>query len=589
MIKLRQDISIVLCGAAGQGIQTIEELLVSIFKMSGYHVFATKEYMSRVRGGLNSTEIRIGSGPVQSFVKRIDLLIPMKEGAIEHLGTRINSNTQILFDKDLMGMEEVKGLKKVDVELIKTARDVGKKIYSNIVAVGVLTGIFNANKNTGINIIRKRFEKKGEKIIDDNLKAFQRGIEIGKKNGEKLDLNIEFSMDEDISDEILLNGNQAVGLGALAGGCNFVAAYPMSPSTGTLVFLAQASKEFNIVLDQVESEISAINKVIGAWYAGARAIASTSGGGLALMEEGISLAGMTETPAVIHIAQRPGPATGLPTRTGQEDLNLVLNAGHGEFGRIMYAPGTIEQAFRLTAKAFNMADTYQVPVFILSDQYFVDSYYNIPNLDLSQVEVEKHIIETKTDYKRYAFTENGISPRGVPGFGEGLVKVDSDEHTESGHITEDMKEIRPKMVEKRYFNRMELLRESAEMPSWIGPEDADNVVVCWGSTYQTVKEVLDKKQYSEVAMVHFHQVFPLNPEVPEILGGYNDSQSNQKQIFSIEANASGQFSKFLKMEANITIPPENQYLKYVGEPFSVEEIEGFTNGKKCKGLHNGRN
>jgi len=215
-------------------------------------------------------------------------------------------------------------------------------------------------------------------------------------------------------------------LGAIAGGCSFISTYPMSPSTGVWIFLTQHSKEFDIITDQSEDEISAINMAIGAWYAGARGMVATSGGGFALMVEGLSLASMIETPVVIHLGQRPGPATGLPTRTEQADLEFVLHAGHGEFPRIILTPGTMEDAFNLSQRAFDLADKYQVPVFILTDQYFLDSYYNLPSLNLSDIRNQSHVVKTNKEYKRYQLTENGISPRGIPGYGEGLVSVDSD-------------------------------------------------------------------------------------------------------------------------------------------------------------------
>ena len=339
----------------------------------------------------------------------------------------------------------------------------------------------------------------------------------------------------------------------------------MSPSTGVLIFLAQHSEEFEIVIDQAEDEIAAINKSVAAWFAGARAIASTSGGGFALMGEGLSLAGIMESPLVIHIAQRPGPATGLPTRTAQEDLNLALYGGHGEFNRVIFAPGTIQQAFYLTQKAFNLADEFQVPVFVLTDQDFVDSYYNIPSLDISKLKNTKHIIETAEDYKRYQLTENGISPRGVPGYGKGLVRADSDEHDEYGHITEDMEFLRPAMTEKRIFKRRQLLEAVAESPTLIPKAEYRTLVICWGSNYHVVKEAIMVAEKPEISMLHFHQVYPL----PKIL---SEMLKKAEKIILIENNATGQFGKVLSLELGIAIPRKQQFLRYSGKPWSVEEI-----------------
>ncbi|RLI63173.1 MAG: 2-oxoacid:acceptor oxidoreductase subunit alpha [Promethearchaeia archaeon] len=561
-----KDISIVLSGAAGQGIQTVEQLLVGIFKMAGFHVFATKEYESRVRGGTNSTTLRIGEIRVSTLVNRIDILVPFSKKAVNHVQKRLSPQTLIIADENIFSQSgEQISSNFVSFPFLKTANDVGNELFSNVVAVGAVAGIFGIDLKIGENFLHQRFNAKGETILNQNIEAYQKGYRLGSDL--KTSKNISFGIrpNPEVADEILFNGNQAVALGAIAGNCNFISAYPMSPSTGVLVFLAQHSEEFEIVIDQAEDEIAAINKAIGAWYAGARALVSTSGGGFALMSEGLSLAGMIESPLVIHIAQRPGPATGLPTRTAQEDLNLALYSGHGEFARMIFAPGTLEQSFYLTQKAFNLADRYQVPVFILTDQDFVDGYYNIPNLDVSQIENHPYFVKTGADYKRYQLTEDGISPRGIPGYGEGLVRVDSDEHDEYGHITEDMEFIRPKMVEKRYHKRLELLRKEIEPPIVSPSEDYSTLILCWGSNYHVVKEAIAVAGKSGVSMLHFSQIYPMNSGVKDIL-------SKAKKLLVVENNASGQFTKILRLETSIEIPKSQQFLRYTGKPWAVEEM-----------------
>ena len=408
----KDDISIVLCGEAGQGIQTVEFLLTRFLKKCGYNFFATKEYMSRIRGGSNSMEIRVSSDRVSAFVERMDLLFPLTKEALNHVRNRISSETIIIGECDKLTDEnEVNKFDIIDIPFSQLAADIGGKIYSNIIAVGVISALLNLEREIADNFLKKYFSKKDRNIIDNNIMALEKGYEIGKDLINSGTITIEIQKNPDIKDDIFLNGAEAVGIGALSGGCNFIASYPMSPSTGVLVFLSQRSNEFDIIAEQAEDEISAINMAIGAFYAGARSMVTTSGGGFALMEEGVSLAGILETPIVIHLAQRPGPATGLPTRTQQGDLELALYSGHGEFPRIIFAPGSIEDAFYLTQKAFNLADKYQIPVFILTDQYLMDSYYNTRCFDVSQLNIEKHIVKTTTDYKRYKLTDDGISPR----------------------------------------------------------------------------------------------------------------------------------------------------------------------------------
>jgi 2-oxoglutarate ferredoxin oxidoreductase subunit alpha len=289
---------------------------------------------------------------------------------------------------------------------------------------------------------------------------------------------------------MLLTGNDALALGAVAAGCKFMAGYPMTPVTSIMEYLAPKAKDLDLIVVQPEDEIAAINMVIGAGYAGVRAMTATSGGGFCLMVEGLSLAGMTETPIVVVLGQRPGPAIGLPTRTEQGELEFALHAGHGEFPRVIFAPGTIEDCIELTRRAFNLADKYQIPVFILSDQYIIDTYYNFVAPDLAAHNIEHQFVKTDKDYSRYAITESGVSLRGIPGYGEGLVVLDSDEHDIRGHITEDY-DVRTAMVNKR-LRKMDLIVQEAIPPELTGSRECEYLVVCWGSTYHIAREAIQK-------------------------------------------------------------------------------------------------
>jgi len=556
---MKQDISIVLCGEAGQGIQTVENILTKLLKLSGYHVFATKEYMSRVRGGTNSTSIRISSQRVRAYVDRIDILIPLDRGRTKHLARRISKETVILGEKgNIVEACLESECRAIEVPYSEKAEEIGSKLYANVVAVGVMAGLFKLEKETIEGHLRRYFSSKDETTIQNNLKAAAAGVEIGQS----LSLKIEMAPDPAVKNEIIISGAEALGLGAIAGGCNFIAAYPMTPSTTTFTFLAQQARQFGIVTEQAEDEISAVNMALGAWYAGARALVTTSGGGLDLMQEGISLAGMLESPLVVNIAQRPGPATGLPTRTEQGDLNLALYCGHGEFPRIILAPGTIEEGFTLMAKAFNLADKYQLPVFVLTDQYFVDSYYNFPSLNLSQVKVEKQFIKTTSDYRRYELTSSGISPRGIPGFGEGLVVVDSDEHDEEGHITEDL-ELRTRMQDKRWM-KLEVAKEDAIPSEFVGKPDYKTLVIGWGSNYHSIKEAINQLGRDDVSFLQIKQLYPL----PEEIEGY--LRKAQKLVI-VENNSGCQLGQLIELTFGIEI--DEMILKYNGLPFSVEEIK----------------
>lgn len=549
------QVSIVLSGEAGQGIQTVEGALTRVLKSSGLNVFATKEYMSRVRGGNNTTEIRVSSERVRAFSERIDILIPLGKNAIGRVKNRIRNDTLIVGERELI--EEAPG-EKVEVPFLELSKRIGNKLFANSMAIGFLSGILGAESSALEEQIRSQFKGKGEDIIGGNvtaaLEGYRRGLELSGK------LKISLKKSNSVKAETLLSGGEAVGLGAIAGGCNFVSSYPMSPSTPVLTFLAQHKRSFGIIVEQAEDEISAMNMILGAWYAGGRGMVTTSGGGFALMEEALSLAGMIESPAVIHLAQRPGPATGLPTRTEQGDLNLVLYAGHGEFPRAILAPGNIEEAFYLTQRAFNLADRYQVPVFILTDQYLIDSLYNLPPFDLSEIKIEKHIVKTTRDYVRYRITDDGISPRGIPGYGEGLVKVDSDEHDEYGHITEDF-EVRKRMVEKR-LKKGEALKREILKPKLIGDEDYQVLLLAWGSTLEIIREAISDTK--GIALLHFSQVWPIDESSTEYL-------RRAKKVIAIEGNATGQFADLLWKITGFRI--KDRILKYNGLQFSVEEVK----------------
>jgi 2-oxoglutarate ferredoxin oxidoreductase subunit alpha len=554
--NIHEDISIVFAGQAGQGIQTIEDMLSRVLKNSGYNVFATKEYMSRVRGGLISTEIRVSSKPVRSFFDRIDILVSLGQGNLGHLEKRITDKTLIITEK----ASEDKRFRFVEIPFTNLAVKLGNKIFSNIIATGVIARLMDIQPDYLFLYIKERFSKYSEDIINKNIEAIKKGCEIGEdlfKSGIKIDI----SKNDKIKEDILITGNDAVSLGAIAGCCNFISAYPMSPGTGVLSYLSKYHKDFGIISEQTEDEISAVNMAIGAWYGGARGMVTTSGGGFALMGEAVSLSGILEVPLVIHIGQRPGPATGLPTRTEQADLELSLYSGHGEFPRIIFAPGNIESAFSITQKAFNLADKYQIPVFILTDQFLIDSCYNTPINSLNFHDIENYFIETKDDYRRYELTENGISPRGIPGYGTGTVIVDSDEHDLEGHITEDF-DVRTNMVNKR-LKKLENIMNDIVEPILTGNEHYNNLLIGWGSTFETIKEALEKIGRDDLAFLSFSQVYPLHPKTVDYI------QKAEKTII-IENNATSQFGKLIRLYTGIEI--KDKILKYNGLPFSVEEI-----------------
>lgn len=557
-MTFRDEVSIVLAGEAGQGLQSIETMVAAIAKKAGFHVFATKEYMSRVRGGSNSTELRISSRPVSAYVDRMDILLPLTKAGLDHVRERIGPATLVIGEAAIL---EEPGI--VDLPFSSLASGIGASLYANTIAVGLLTSTLGIAPAEGEALIAAFFGKKGEPVVQKNLQAFRLGHAKGLDLASQLTLALV--PDPGVQDRIMVNGAEAISLGALAGGCNYVCAYPMSPGTSVLTTMAEYSKSFDLVVEQVEDEIGVANMALGAWYAGARALVTTSGGGFALMGEAVSLSGSIETPLVIHLAQRPGPATGLPTRTEQADLDLAIHAGHGDFLRIVLAPGDLAEGFSLGRRAFELADRWQSPVVLLSDQYFVDSYYTTPAFDPGQGPSDQELVLPAKDYQRYRLgSPDGLSPRALPGKGQGLVSVDSDEHDESGHITEE-KTLRKAMVEKR-LAKLRAVQKDIIGPSFYGQRGSPTLIVSWGSTKAILLEALEslRKQGVEgLALLHYSWVFPLPEDTRERISGYG-------RVIVVEGNATGQFASLL--EASTGLRLEDRILKYDGYQFSVEEL-----------------
>lgn len=554
---MHDSITLVLSGEAGQGLQTVEEFLVETLTQETY-VFSSKEVMSRVRGGNNSVEIRVSEHPVAALRYTIDYLFLFNDHAVERLRPRLTDKTVIIGEANFLAASDLNGHKQKAVPFIDMAKQAGNRLYENTAMFGYIAGLLSVNTDNAKALIAKRFSKRGEAVVDGNLLAFDLGYAVGRVDPDKP----KEMKPQGFTPKPILTGNEALSIGALAGGVNYVAAYPMSPGTTLMTLLEDRSREFGVLVEQAEDEIAALNMVIGAWYAGARALTTTSGGGFALMTEAVSLAGITESPAVIHIAQRPGPATGLPTRTEQGDLNLALYAGHGEFPRVIFAPARIEDGVELMARAFHLADKYQIPAFMLSDQYWLESMTQHDPITVPTGYANLNIVKTEDDYLRYKLDPSGISPRGIPGYGKGLVKVDSDEHHEDGTITESFT-VRQAMNQKR-LNKLNLLKADQLDPITGGSTKGQHLVISWGSTYGIVKEVVDSHPEKDWTHWHFIQVYPLPQHLDVAL-------AKAQSITVIENNATGQLANLIQQTYGIKV--SRRINKSTGEPFHVDELE----------------
>ena len=547
-----REVNVVLGGEAGQGLQTIGLVLARTLLSGGLHVLVVNEFMSRIRGGSNSITLRAAVDPVRALTDRIDLCILLDFDALARLRGRCTPATMLVGDPAIFG--DTSGM--VVLPLAELSAGVGGVRYAGILVCGFLVRLLGWELAPLEAALPYVFNE------EDTLKKNRAAARLGWEFGAELAGSLPLPMGGALPDRLLLDGSQAIALGALAGGCNFISSYPMSPATGVLLHLARQAQAHGVVVEQAEDEISAINMGLGAWYAGARALVSTSGGGFDLMAEGLSLCGAIESPLVIHLAQRPGPGTGLPTRTEQGDLEIARYSGHGEFPRAILAPGSPEEAFACAAHAFTMADASQSPVIILTDQYLLDTLCDLAPFALAAAAPEPRIVVTAADYQRYAPGPDGISPRGIPGLGEGRVCVDSDEHDARGHITEDFS-VRVAMVDKRLAKQRLLQQAFALQPRLHGSTDFRRLIIGWGSIAPAVLEALAEVRPEQTAFLHCVQLYPLP-------SGLVDHLQRAERIITIENNATGQFARLLRAETGCVIIDE--WLKYNGLAFSMEEI-----------------
>ncbi|MDY6912617.1 MAG: 2-oxoacid:acceptor oxidoreductase subunit alpha, partial [Chloroflexota bacterium] len=539
------NLNIMVGGEAGQGVQSIGFILAKAFSHGGYHIFADQDYESRVRGGHNFYRVRVSDEETGAIAEKVDILIAMNQESIDLHRGELAPDGIIIFDSQRAtstGKEESLG-----IPMEKLAEETaGSKLMTNTVALGAALGLVLYERETIGTVLQAHFGASG--TGEANVKAAEAGYAYALEHFPE---GASVQLEPVTSDErMLINGNEALSLGAIAAGCTFVSSYPMTPASSIMEYLAGKAQEMGMVVIQPEDEIAAVNMAIGAGYAGARSMTATSGGGFCLMVEGLGLAGMTETPVVIVDAQRAGPAIGLPTRTEQGDLQFALHASHGDFPRAVLAPADVEDCFWLTVKAFNIAEKYQLPVIILTDQHLASSYATLPKFDLSQVKIERGELLSATelatikDYKRHKITPSGISPRALPG-GSALVATDSDAHGEEGHIIEDA-ETRTLMMLKR-MRKLEGLAREISPPRVYGPPSAEITLVGWGSTYGALRETVDilRGEGMDVNHLHLTELWPFPAQaVTEVL-------SKSRQIFVAEINAVGQMAELIRSQTGI--------------------------------------
>ena len=549
------DYNLLIGGAAGQGMETLTGLLERMLKRQGYFVHTTHDYMSRVRGGHNFMRIRFGDVPLQAHRLTLDGIIALNAETVALHRNELSPEGFLLTDTTVgSGAEGLLALPLADL-----ATQAGNPRAAGTVALGAVLRLFGLPLDGMDDVIRHQFRQ--PETADINLRALAAGHAA---------VSPRFAAPAPSAEPThLINGNQAVALGALTAGCQFYSAYPMTPSTGVLTYLAEHMTTTGILVEQAEDEIAAINMAIGASYAGVRAMTGTSGGGFCLKTEAIGLAGITETPLVAINVMRPGPATGLPTRTEQADLQFVIYAAQGEYPRMVIALRNPEDAYRQTIRAFRLADRYQLPVILLSDQYLADTRQTIPPLVIDPDEGPSDTTDAAGmapfTYKRYQLTETGISPRLIPGrTGSQIVRSDSDEHDETGSITESA-EVRNRMVEKR-ARKMALLANELEEPALYGDPEAPVLLLAWGSMEGPVREALAMLATAGVpakALV-FGDIWPLPQH------RLREQAVTVRHILNVEQNSTGQLALLVREATGISV--HGSVLRYDGRQLPPADI-----------------
>ncbi len=538
-------------GAAGQGVDTAVNTLEALLKAAGCGVFTIRDLMSRIRGGHNFSLVRFGEHTPKGHSDLLDGIIALNEETVTIHRGNLKPDGFILCDESVKTDDP----RAITLNMTGIAKVLGSAKASGSVAMGAALRLFSVPIDGARGVFEKSLKPN---LIDMNVKALEAGYRAVTPRFDHVG--------GDNANHMIISGNKGLALGALAAGLQFYAAYPMSPSTSILEYLAQVSRKVGIVVEQAEDEIAAVNMAIGASFTGARSMTGTSGGGFSLKVEALGLSGMAEVPLVLVDVQRPGPVTGLPTRTEQSDLKFMISASQGEFPRMVIALRHHADAYHQTIRAFNMAEKYQIPVILLSDQYLADSTAVIPVPDPAKAEIYvPEDVPAEGEYLRYRYTESGISPRKFPGTREGFVSVDSDEHDERGRIIEDS-ETRIRMMKKR-MGKLELLKEELQEPELLGDENPEVLLIGWGSLYGPLEEavgLLNKEDGKRYGALVFGDVWPL----PQKL--LSEKAAKAESLINVEQNYTGQLASLIREETGIKT--QASILKYDGRQLSGEEI-----------------
>lgn len=592
------DLTWMIGGEAGFGIQSAGHYFGLTCSRSGLSVFGNAEYPSLIRGGHNSNVIRVADFEVAVHKEILDLLLAMNKETLDLHAKELVGGGGAIYDADVIkDYVFPAGVKVYAVPLKKIAMEVGKgDITRNTVGLGASFALLGFGLEIYLDILKEAFGKKGEAIVNNNIAAARAGFDYVTANYKVDEFGFKLKAIEGAPRRMLMTGNDSVGIAALKAGVKFVAEYPMTPSSSILHFMANAAKDYNVIVKHTEDELAAMNMVVGAAWAGVRAMTATSGGGFSLMAEALGMAGIVETPVVCYEAMRGGPSTGLPTRTEQSDLRFIMHASQGEFPRLVVAPGDYNELFYKTFEAFNIADKYQMPVLIVSDKHLAESVKTIEAYDMKDLKVERgwlirdeaEVARLKANgyntvdngFLRYKFEENGVSPRVLPGMKGGRHRSATDEHDETGDLTET-EENRTPMHEKR-MRKLEFCLKDLPAPMLVGPgengafvagpayaaEEADITLITWGSPKDALLEVMQalKQEGIKANLLQITYFIPFHTEeIRAIL-------SKSKFKVGVEMNYEGQMCGVIAEKTGIFM--DQKILKWSGRQFTAHELYG---------------
>ncbi|MCO4326894.1 2-oxoacid:acceptor oxidoreductase subunit alpha [Staphylococcus agnetis] len=572
---MKSQVSWKVGGQQGEGIESTGEIFATAMNRKGYYLYGYRHFSSRIKGGHTNNKIRVSTTPVHAISDDLDILVAFDQETIALNHHEMREDSVILADSKAKPVkpEDCKA-QLVVLPFTEIAKELGTPLMKNMVAIGATSALMQLESSTFESLIRSMFEKKGDKVVNLNVEALHKGYELMTQHIS--DIEGDFVLQEGSgTSHLYMIGNDAIGLGAIAGGSRFMAAYPITPASEIMEYMIEHLPEVNGTVIQTEDEIAAATMAIGANYGGVRAFTASAGPGLSLMMEAIGLSGMTETPLVIMNTQRGGPSTGLPTKQEQSDLMQMIYGTHGDIPKIVLAPTDAEDAFYLTVEAFNLAEEYQCPVILLSDLQLSLGKQTVQNLDYQRIEIRRgatmmDTIERDPDdkayFKRYALTESGVSPRPIPGVKGGIHHVTGVEHNEEGKPSEAASNRQAQMDKRMRKTEHLLINEPVEGDDL--NEEVDVLYLGFISTKGAIQEGVQRlKEAGHTA--HHLQLRQLHPFPSETV---QKAVNNAKKVVVVEHNYQGQLANIIKMNVQSGDKLIKQ-TKYDGTPFLPKEIE----------------